>query len=197
MLEAFEPVLIRTPGETSQAKNRKNRPTTYGGMRQTCMHAKMATATSAMATAVGIGSNRINAAPRRGGEVNICHASFGLRHPCSKRITASARINKHSVQCIGACAVPSNTILLLWRKATSTSINTLYQMQGLPYVIRIATTGQRLKMTASVLFKRLHCATLCVCAGSNPNTAVLWWEPKQTHRVTQRTPRRLGDGDFS
>jgi ABC-type proline/glycine betaine transport system permease subunit len=68
MLEAFEPVLIRTPGETSQAKNRKNLPTTYGGMRQTCMHAKMATANAAMLAADGIGSNMINATPRRGGE---------------------------------------------------------------------------------------------------------------------------------
>ena len=132
-----------------------------------------------------------------GRELKHYHASFGLRHPCSKRITAWCLLLAKCLYGIDVCAVPSNTILLLWRKATSTSINTLYQMQGLPYVIRIATTGQRLKMTASVLVMRLHCATLCVCAGSNPNTAVLWWEPKQTHRVTQRTPRRLGDGDFS
>ena len=117
MLEAFEPVLIRTPGETPQAKKRKNQPTTYGGMRQTCMHAKMATANAAMLAADGIGSNRISAAPRRGGE----------------------------------------------------------RIETLSYVIRIATTGQRLKMTSSVLFVRPHCATLCVCAGYNPNTAVLWW----------------------
>ena len=88
MLEAFEPVLIRTPRETSQAKNRKNLPTTYGGVRQTCMHAEMATATSASMAAVGIGSNRINAAPRRGGEIHRYHASFGLRHTCSTNTTA-------------------------------------------------------------------------------------------------------------
>ena len=88
MLEAFEPVLIRTPRETSQAKHRKNLPTTYGGVRQTCMHAEMATATSAAMAADGIGSNRISAAPRRGGEIHQYHASVGRRHQCSYKKTA-------------------------------------------------------------------------------------------------------------
>ena len=147
MLEAFEPVLIRTPRETSQAKNRKNLPTTYGGMRQTCMHAEMATATEAEAIPAGIGSNRINAAPRRGGEIHHCHASFGLRHPCSKRITAWCLCLVVLVQCIGACAVLSNTILLLWRKATSTSINTLYQMQAPRERARKSKLRQRPKLS--------------------------------------------------
>ena len=109
MLEAFEPVLIRTPRETSQAKNRKNLPTTYGGMRQTCMHAEMATLTSAPTAAVGIGSNRINAAPRRGGEIHRYHASFGLRHTCSTNTTAGLYIVWHSpVQHDVASGFPSH-----------------------------------------------------------------------------------------
>jgi hypothetical protein len=147
MLEAFEPVLIRTPRETSQAKNRKNLPTTYGGMRQTCMHAEMATLTSAPTAAVGIGSNRINAAPRRGGEIHRYHASFGLRHPCSTNTTGGlsflCQLMYNTMLQVG---FRPTTISLLWRGRKPTCNIALYSAT-LPYVIRIVTTGQRLKMS--------------------------------------------------
>jgi len=148
MLEAFEPVLIRTPGETSQAKNRKILPTTYGGVRQTCMHAEMATATSASMAADGIGSNRISAAPRRGGEIHHYHASFGLRHPCSTNTTARVQIRLQSrYNTILHVGFRPTTISLLWRGRKATCNIALYSAT-LPYVIRIVTTGQRLRMSS-------------------------------------------------
>ena len=81
MLGAFEPVLIGPRGKHHKPKTANIDLRAYGGMRQPCMHGEMAAAPTLQFPAAGIGSNRISAAPRRGGEVNICHASLGSHCP--------------------------------------------------------------------------------------------------------------------
>ena len=134
---------IATQGEARQAHG-FIRIATLSNPCSGCVCVPPRTTTEAESDGAGSQRGSFESPPKRGG--STCHA-VGLRHSCSKRITASARINKHSVQCIGACAVPSNTILLLWRKATSTSINTLYQMQAPRERARKSKLRQRPKLS--------------------------------------------------
>ena len=150
MLEAFEPVLIRTPRETSQAKNRKNLPTTYGGMRQTCMHAEMATLTSASANGGcwnRLQQDQCSSPPRRRDTPLSCvirtKAHMQYKHNCLPLLFYGTLLYNTMLQ----VGFHPTTISLLWRGRKPTCNIALYSAT-LPYVIRIVTTGQRLKMSS-------------------------------------------------
>jgi hypothetical protein len=147
MLEAFEPVLIRTPGETSQAKNRKNLPTTYGGMRQTCMRRwrRRLQRRWRLMESVPTGSAQL---PAEAGRYSIImrHSDCGTRaiQTQLQGFRLGCTLLYNTILHVG---FRPTTISLLWRGRKPTCNIALYSAT-LPYVIRIVTTGQRLKMSS-------------------------------------------------